>query len=247
MMKKPNPRGLSRDPQAKKGDYHQFPLLQSILKSALSSKGNWLAVPFFHVLGLPPRAATPAPQLSPRSKNSRNPYIFCRILQFVLTESRSWTMQHTEITRLMFLDGLQRHFSEKCRFKLRNSLKQAVQDQISQEKAAKLQFPGPVSHGGKNRGSSGRSSGVRGISRWASAHAPRRTNPRPVKKPNKREYEFFKTRSNLLTPPPKREISKIRSNLLTAPQETTEPQASACGQDPQSSPIHQPKPTPSPA
>ena len=65
-------------------------------KISASSKGNWLAVPFFRVLGLPPRAATPAPQLSPRSKNRRNPYIFCRILQFVLTESRPWTMQHTE-------------------------------------------------------------------------------------------------------------------------------------------------------
>ncbi len=84
-----------------------------------------------------PRGRIRAPQLSPRSKNRRNPAVFCKILQFVLIESRFRAMQRTEIKRLIFLGGPQSHSPEKFWFKRRNGLKHAVLEQIRPEKGRK--------------------------------------------------------------------------------------------------------------
>ena len=59
-------------------------------------------------------------------QNRRNLAVFCKKLQFVPTESRSRSMQRTEIKQLTLLGGLRIPAREKCCFKLRNSLKRAV-------------------------------------------------------------------------------------------------------------------------
>ena len=72
--KKPNPRGLSRDP-GEKGDrklQKNWKLSQRASPKRLlisETFGRRLVVPFFRVLTLPPSDPAPAPQQSPRTQN----------------------------------------------------------------------------------------------------------------------------------------------------------------------------------
>ena len=84
-----------------------------------------------------PKGPCPCPSTVSEKQKSQNPYIFCRKLQFILTQRLFWANKLIEKQRLRVLGGLKRQFPGKCWFKLRIGLKHAVLARFRQENGRK--------------------------------------------------------------------------------------------------------------